>query len=103
MALKTALVRQFMKRRTFAKGSAMIPICSLCGLIRDAGGVTLDQERWVTKRTYVKTHGMNLIECHLTHTYCPDCFTDFMERVRPSLSSLGIGQWAMRNPATADV
>jgi hypothetical protein len=59
----------------------MIPICSMCGLIRDAGGVTLDQERWVTKRTYVKTHGMNLAECHLTHTYCPGCFTDFMERV----------------------
>lgn len=92
MTLKTALVRQFMKRRTVAKEPALIPICSLCGLIRDAGGVTRDRERWVTKRTYVEAHGMDLAECHLTHTYCPDCFTDFMERVRPSMSALGIGQ-----------
>lgn len=92
MALKTTLVRRFMKRRTLAKEPALIPICSSCGLIRDAGGVTVDQERWVTKRTYAKTHDMNLAEYHLTHTYCPDCFTDFMERVRPSLSSVSMGQ-----------
>jgi hypothetical protein len=56
MALKTTLVRRFMKCRTFAKEPALIPICSSCGLIRDAGGVTVDQEGWVTKRTYAKTH-----------------------------------------------
>jgi hypothetical protein len=91
--LKTALVRKLMKRRPYAKGSALIRVCSVCGLIRDESGVAVEEERWVTKRTYEKTYGMSLAECHLTHTYGPGCFTDFMEeRVRPPQSSLGMDQ-----------
>jgi hypothetical protein len=88
MSLKTLLLRQPVKRRTFADKAALIPICSSCGLIRDETGGAIDQERWVTKRMYVKTHGMNLADCNLTHTYCPGCFTDFIERVRPRTSSI---------------
>jgi len=88
--LKTALVRKLMKHRPYAKGSALIRVCSICGLIRDESGVAVEEERWVTKRTYEKTSGMSLAECHLTHTHCPGCFMDFMERVLPPQSSLGM-------------
>lgn len=88
--MKTALVRTLMKRRRSATDPGLISVCSLCGLIRDERGGVVDEERWVTKRTYEKTHGMSLTECHLTHTYCLSCFTDFMERVRPTQSSLGM-------------
>ena len=79
--MKTLLLRQ---RPTLTDKRALIPICSSCGLIREETGSAIGQEHWVTKRTYVKTHGMNLTDCDLTHTYCPGCFTDFIERVRPS-------------------
>jgi len=92
MPLKTVPLRQLVKRRTFAEEHRLIPVCSSCGLIRDECRVGGDRERWVTRRMYVKTHGMNLPDCHLTHTYCPDCFTDFMDRVRPRQSSLGMDQ-----------
>jgi hypothetical protein len=92
MAMRTLLLgQQPVKRRTLADKPALIPICSSCGLIRDeTGAVAIGQEHWVTKRTYVKTHGVNLADCDLTHTYCPGCFTDFVERVRPRTSSIGI-------------
>ena len=60
MALKTLSRRQLVKRRMLAEEPALIPVCSSCGLIRDETGVSVDQERWVTKRTYVKTYGINL-------------------------------------------
>jgi hypothetical protein len=90
MAVKTQIFGQLVKRRTLAEARSLIPVCSSCGLIRDETGDSFHQERWVTKRTYVKTHGMSVADCHLTHTYCPGCFTDFMERVRPSTNSLGM-------------
>ena len=61
------------------RGSSMLPVCSLCGLIRDETRVSLDRERWVTRRTYLKTHGVNPADCVLAHTYCPSCFTQVME------------------------
>ena len=91
MAMKSLLLGpQPVKRRTLADKPALIPICSSCGLIRDETGDAIDQEHWVTKRMYVKTHGVNLADCDLTHTYCPGCFTDFVERVRPRTGSIGM-------------
>ena len=58
-----------------------LPVCCLCGLIRDEIGPSLDHERWVTPRTYRKAHGVNPADCLLTHTYCPECFTQVIESV----------------------
>ena len=52
-----------------------LPICCVCRLIRDKTGSSPDRERWVTPRTYRKTHGANLADFLLTHTYCPEHFT----------------------------
>jgi len=60
----------------------LLPICCLCRLIRDETGTSLDGGRWVTQRTYQKTHGVNPANCNLTHTYCPGCFTQTMETMR---------------------
>ena len=62
--------------------TSVLPVCCMCGLIRDETGASLDPERWVTQRTYHKTHGLNPADCHLTHTYCPGCFTEFMGRIK---------------------
>lgn len=87
MAFKILSLGHLANRHPHAKEASLIPVCSSCGLVRDESNVSGEQEHWVTKRTYQKTHGRNLADCHITHTYCPGCFTDFMERVRPSTRS----------------
>jgi len=62
--------------------TSLLPVCCVCKLIRDETGASLDRERWVTQRTYRKTHGVNPADCLLTHTYCPGCFTQAMDRMQ---------------------
>jgi hypothetical protein len=64
--------------------TALLPVCCMCGLLRDDTRPSLDDERWVTQRTYQTTHGVNPADCLLTHTYCPGCFTQVMDRRRGS-------------------
>jgi len=60
----------------------LLPVCCSCRLIRDEIGASPDRARWVTQRTYRKTHGVNPASCLQTHTYCPGCFTQVMETIR---------------------
>jgi len=60
----------------------LLPVCCLCRLIRDEIGPSLASARWVTQRTYRKTHGVNPADCLQTHTYCPGCFTQAMDTIR---------------------
>ena len=64
--------------------TALLPVCCVCGLLRDDKGPAFDDERWVTQRTYQTTHGINPSDCLRTHTYCPQCFTQVRERMRGS-------------------
>jgi hypothetical protein len=67
---------------TSRKATPLLPVCCLCRLIRDEIDPSLDRARWVTPRTYRKTHGVNLADCLQTHTYCPGCFTQVMETIK---------------------
>jgi hypothetical protein len=60
----------------------LLPVCCVCGLIRDETGYRPPHERWVAQRTYRKTHGVNPTTLALTHTYCPTCFTKVQGTVR---------------------
>lgn len=59
--------------------TVLLPVCSICGLLRDDTVPALDQERWVTQRAYRKLHDVHPADCVLAHTYCPTCFTRVME------------------------
>lgn len=61
----------------------MLPVCCVCGLIRDETGFRPYPERWVTPRRYRKTHGVNPADVPRTHTYCLPCFTKAREAVKP--------------------
>ena len=67
-----------------SRETALLPVCCMCGLLRDDTGPSLDDERWVTQRKYREIHGGNPADCLLTHTYCPQCFTQVMKRIRGS-------------------
>ena len=59
----------------------LLPVCCLCGLIRDETGSSPGLDHWVTQRTYCETHGVNPADFPLMHTYCPKCFTKVQETV----------------------
>ncbi len=67
----------------------LLPVCCVCGLIRDDTRCSPDREIWVTQRTYHEAHGVNLAEIALTHTYCPNCFTQFHDAVRQDFRKIG--------------
>ena len=52
----------------FRKEAPLLPVCCLYRLIRDEIGASTDSARWVTQRTYRKTHGINPADCLETHT-----------------------------------
>jgi hypothetical protein len=64
------------------KETPLLPVCCLCRLIRDEIGASPERARWVTHRTYRKTHGVNPADCLQTHTYCPECFTQVVDTIR---------------------
>ena len=67
----------------------LLPVCCVCGLIRDEAGSSPDRKRWVTPRTYHKTHGVNPDDFPLTHTYCLTCFTKAQETTRQYFREIG--------------
>lgn len=54
-------------------------VCCICRKIRDETESSQDRNRWGTLRTYRQTHGVNLVVFRHCHTYCPPCFTKFMD------------------------
>jgi len=59
--------------------TTILPICCVCGLIREETG--LEPESWVTKKVFRQSHGIDHSAYRLTHTYCPSCFVQFMNRI----------------------
>jgi len=67
----------------------MLPVCCVFELIRDETGSSPNRERWVTPRTYRRTHGMNPADFPLTHTYCLKCFTKVQDTTRQYFREIG--------------
>ncbi len=52
-----------------------IPICCVCGLVRDDHGLTGmgRHESWCNLGSYLDRYGLRDSPYRLTHTYCPQC------------------------------
>jgi hypothetical protein len=57
----------------------MIPICSVCGKLRD------DTESWKKVEAYFKAHW----NVDFSHGYCPDCYKTEMEKITNYCNSKG--------------
>ncbi|MBI3357846.1 MAG: hypothetical protein HY038_13955 [Nitrospirae bacterium] len=75
-------------RETFI-APQLLPVCCICGLIRDETRSPSDRERWVMHGTYRQTHGVNPTEFPLTHTYCPECLVKAQDTVRTYFREIG--------------
>ncbi len=77
-----------LRRETFI-APTLLPVCCVCGFIRDETGFRPSHERWVTPRTYRQTYGVNPADFPLTHTYCLKCFTKAQETVKQYFREIG--------------
>ncbi|OGW51931.1 MAG: hypothetical protein A2V62_13180 [Nitrospirae bacterium RBG_19FT_COMBO_58_9] len=75
-------------RETFI-APTLLPVCCVCGLIRDETESSPHHESWVTQRMYRKAHGVNPANFPLTHTYCQKCFAKALETVRQYFREIG--------------
>jgi hypothetical protein len=75
-------------RETFI-APKLLPVCCVCGLIRDETGSTIGPHRWITQRMYHETHGVKPADFPLTHTYCPTCFTKVRDTVQQYFREIG--------------
>ena len=75
-------------RETFI-APTLLPVCCLCGLIRDDTRFPPGLDCWLTQRTYRETHGIDPTEIALTHTYCPECFRKVRDTVQQYFREIG--------------
>ena len=69
-------------RMAITTRTKIVPICCVCGLIREESrSKTKFGESWVTKKTFRQTHGIDPSALRLSHTYCPTCYTGFLDRI----------------------
>lgn len=94
MSLKETMMRttdmtfSVRMRETFIPPT-LLPVCCVCGLIRDDTRLSPDRELWVTHRTYHETHGVNPTELAHTHTYCQNCFTKVQDTTQQYFRNIG--------------
>ena len=67
----------------------LLPVCCICGFVRDETESRPQHGRWVTPRTYHKMHGKHPSEFALTHTYCPTCVIKIRKTVPQHLREIG--------------
>ena len=60
----------------------LLPVCCVCGLIRDETGSLPIRMSWVTPGSYRRTHNVRSTDLLLTHTYCPDGLLQAQIRMR---------------------
>ncbi len=52
MDVETVFAQTIHERQATSKRETPLAVCCLCGLLRDETRDSLDEERWVTRRTY---------------------------------------------------
>ena len=79
--LTTVLARY----RDSIRGAIVLPLCCVCGLIRDDRDSGSEHPTWVTLRAYRDTHDIPPSVPLFTHTYCPECFANARDTARRHL------------------
>jgi PAS domain S-box-containing protein len=71
-----ALVRDLRSRKRLHLYEALLPTCSVCGLVRDDTGVERGQGRWGSLEVYVQAQSST----RFSHTFCPVCVVDYRRK-----------------------
>ena len=60
----------------------LLPVCCICGLIRDKTASLSSRMSWVTRRSHRRAHNVHSTDLLFTHSYCPDCLLQAQTRMR---------------------
>ena len=69
-------------RQEASTAPLLLPVCCVCGLIREETKSLSGRLSWVTWRLYRSTHNVQSTELLFTHGYCPACFLQAQIRMR---------------------
>lgn len=76
--LFVGVIRDLRQRRRMGLYEALLPVCSVCGIIRDDTGVAHGQGSWVRLEEYVQRHAAACF----SHTFCPKCNAEIRSSLR---------------------
>ncbi len=78
-----AIYQDQTERKRLKLYEQILPVCCVCGKIRDDQGVESGEGTWDRLDHYIATH----TDAKLSHTFCPPCLEEY--RQREGLSSAG--------------
>lgn len=70
------VLRDLSVQRRLELFEQILPVCCVCGKIRDDSGAVRGQGRWGKLDDYVRRHS----DAQFSHTFCPDCFEEFRRK-----------------------
>lgn len=71
-----AVIRDLTEGKRLRLFESLLPVCCLCGKVRDDTKTKRGHGSWRALEEYVVEHS----DADLTHTFCPDCYRTYRER-----------------------
>lgn len=71
--LIVGVIRDLRQRKRLGLYEVLLPVCSVCGVIRDDTGTEHGRGKWLSLEDYVEEHAA----ARFSHTFCPQCFEEW--------------------------
>lgn len=73
------VIRDMTDRKRVEVYEKLLPVCCVCGKIRNDDGSVQGSGPWQRLDQYLARHS----DAEFSHTFCPDCFTDYKQKNLP--------------------
>ena len=73
------VIRDLTDRKRVEVYEKLLPVCCVCGKIRDDDGAGSGAGAWQRLDQYLSRHS----DAEFSHTFCPDCFLDYKQKNLP--------------------
>lgn len=70
-------IRDLTEQRRLELYEKILPVCSVCGRIRDDSGVEQGEGKWGQLDEYVARHS----DAQFSHGFCPDCYPGYRKKM----------------------
>lgn len=74
------VIRDLSDRKRVELYEKLLPVCCVCGKIRDDDGTGKEAGRWQRLDQYLSRHS----DAEFSHTFCPDCFVEYKQKNFPA-------------------
>jgi PAS domain S-box-containing protein len=73
---RVVAIRDLSESKRIAMYEKLLPVCCVCGKIRDDSGAASGQGAWERLDQYLSKHS----DTQFTHTFCPGCFEEYKKQ-----------------------